>query len=125
MTFSGWIAHFSDLKCRFTRAHSTGVSTLAASAARRLGLGAELERTLARAGLLAASDAFEREFVKKQRGITKRMLLRGKHGGYADLVFFESKEDADRVASPHRAFRASSLIPGYRPETRVPHEPFG
>ena len=48
--------------------------------------------------LLAASDEFERDFVKKQRGITKRMLLRGKHGGYADLVFFESKEDADRVA---------------------------
>ena len=48
--------------------------------------------------LLAASDAFERDFVRKQQGIKKRVLLRGKHGGYADLVFFESKEDADRVA---------------------------
>jgi HD-GYP domain-containing protein (c-di-GMP phosphodiesterase class II) len=46
------IAHFSDLKCRFTRTHSTGVSALASAAARRLGLGAELERTLARAGLV-------------------------------------------------------------------------
>jgi HD-GYP domain-containing protein (c-di-GMP phosphodiesterase class II) len=46
------MAHFSDLKCRFTRAHSTGVSTLASAAARRLGLGAELERALARAGLV-------------------------------------------------------------------------
>jgi hypothetical protein len=26
------------------------------------------------------------------------MLVKAKHGGYADLVFFESKEDADRVA---------------------------
>ena len=46
------MAHFSDLKCRFTRAHSTGVSTLASAAARRLGLGVELERALARAGLV-------------------------------------------------------------------------
>ncbi len=46
------IAHFSDLKCRFTRTHSTGVSALANAAARRLGLGAELERALARAGLV-------------------------------------------------------------------------
>jgi len=48
--------------------------------------------------LLAASDEFERDFVKKQQGITKRMLLRGKQGSYADLVFFESKADFDRVA---------------------------
>ncbi|HTQ06004.1 MAG TPA: HD domain-containing phosphohydrolase, partial [Polyangiaceae bacterium] len=46
------VAHFSDLKCRFTRSHSTGVSALASAAARRLGLGAELERALARAGLV-------------------------------------------------------------------------
>ncbi len=46
------IAHFSDLKCRFTRSHSAGVSSLASAAAKRMGLGAELERTLARAGLV-------------------------------------------------------------------------
>jgi len=46
------MAHFTDLKCRFTRTHSTGVSALAGAAARRMGLGAELERTLARAGLV-------------------------------------------------------------------------
>jgi hypothetical protein len=48
--------------------------------------------------LLEASDAFDRDFVRKQKGIRSRMLLRGKNGGYADLVFFESKEDADRIA---------------------------
>lgn len=37
-------------------------------------------------------------FVRKQTGVVKRMLLRGKYGGYADLVFFRSKDDADRVA---------------------------
>ncbi len=46
------IAHFSDIKSRFTHSHSTGVSTLASTAAQRLGLGAEAELTLARAGLV-------------------------------------------------------------------------
>jgi len=48
--------------------------------------------------LLEASDSFQARFVSKQEGITKRMLLKGKDGSYADLVFFESKEDADRIA---------------------------
>jgi HD-GYP domain-containing protein (c-di-GMP phosphodiesterase class II) len=46
------MAHFTDLKCRFTRSHSTGVSTLAGAAARRLGLGGQVERAIARAGLV-------------------------------------------------------------------------
>jgi hypothetical protein len=50
--------------------------------------------------------AFQADFVSKQSGIVKRLLLRGKDGAYADLVFFESKEAADRVVeaeanSPH------------------------
>jgi hypothetical protein len=48
--------------------------------------------------LLAASDTFQANFVSRQPGITKRVLLRRKHGGYADLVFFASKDDAERVA---------------------------
>jgi hypothetical protein len=47
--------------------------------------------------LLDASDAFEREFVQKQKGIIKRILLKNVDGSYADLVFFERKEDFDRV----------------------------
>jgi HD-GYP domain-containing protein (c-di-GMP phosphodiesterase class II) len=46
------IAHFTDIKCRFTRGHSTGVAQLASVAAQRLGLGAGAEQTLARAGLV-------------------------------------------------------------------------
>lgn len=49
--------------------------------------------------LLDASDAFQSSFVNKQQGVLKRILLRAKGGGYADLVFFESKEAADRVAA--------------------------
>lgn len=48
--------------------------------------------------LLEASDAFQASFVSRQEGIMKRVLLKGKDGSYADLVFFESKDDADRVA---------------------------
>jgi len=46
------IAHFTDLKCRYTRGHSTGVARLARGAARTLGLGTELELAVARAGLV-------------------------------------------------------------------------
>jgi hypothetical protein len=52
--------------------------------------------------LLETSDAFQRAFVSKQQGVLKRILTRAKHGGYADLVFFESKEAADRVAAAER-----------------------
>ena len=47
--------------------------------------------------LLEASEAFQTSFASRQQGIQKRMLMRGKYGGYADLVFFESKEAAERV----------------------------
>ena len=49
------------------------------------------------ATMLAASDRFETDFVSKQSGIIRRHLLRDGKGGYADLVFFESKETADKV----------------------------
>lgn len=46
------IAHATDLKCRFTRGHSTGVAHLARAAAAWLELGADAEQALARAGLV-------------------------------------------------------------------------
>jgi hypothetical protein len=48
--------------------------------------------------LIEASDKFQSAFVEKQRGVLRRVVLRAKHGGYADLVFFESKAAADQVA---------------------------
>jgi chlorite dismutase len=53
--------------------------------------------------LIEASDNFEKDFVQKQKGIIKRMLLKNIDGSYADLVFFESKEDADRVLEAEHA----------------------
>jgi hypothetical protein len=50
------------------------------------------------ATLLEASAACQERFVSKQPGIVRRFLVRAKHGGYADIVFFESKAHADRVA---------------------------
>jgi HD-GYP domain-containing protein (c-di-GMP phosphodiesterase class II) len=46
------IAHFTDLKCEFTRGHSSGVAELARAAAEKLKLGARLEQDLFRAGLV-------------------------------------------------------------------------
>lgn len=48
--------------------------------------------------LQQASRAFQLDFVSKQKGISRRMLLKSKDGSYADLVFFETREDAERVA---------------------------
>jgi hypothetical protein len=47
--------------------------------------------------LLKASNAFQDSFVRRQKGILKRMLLRNADGHYADLVFFENRSEADRV----------------------------
>jgi len=49
------------------------------------------------AALIEASEAFDRDFVRKQSGVIRRHLVRGKAGGYADLVFFESREAAEKV----------------------------
>lgn len=52
--------------------------------------------------LLEASDRFQAAFVSKQRGVVKRILMRASSGGYADLVFFESKDAAERIAAAER-----------------------
>ena len=49
------------------------------------------------ATLLAASEAFQENFVSKQQGILRRTLLKDGRGGYADLVFFESEQHFQRV----------------------------
>src|SRR5688572_23916874 len=59
----------------------------------------QLKEGVSETQLLALSEAFQKDFVSKQQGILRRILVKAKHGGYADLVFFESKEDADRVAT--------------------------
>ena len=57
----------------------------------------ELKDGIDERALIAASDAFQSAFAGRQPGIEKRLLLRAQGGTYADLVFFTSKEAADRV----------------------------
>ncbi|ABP54478.1 hypothetical protein [Salinispora tropica] len=48
--------------------------------------------------LLGASDRFEEEFVSKQDGIIRRVLVKDNEGGgYADLVFFRDLESIAQV----------------------------
>lgn len=61
------------------------------------------------AKILKASDEFDTNFVKQQKGIIKRILLKGKDGTYADLVFFDNKEAADRVAETEQAGHPACL----------------
>jgi hypothetical protein len=53
--------------------------------------------------LLEVSDRFQAGFVARQKGVLKRILMKAKHGGYADLVFFESREAAERVAAAEQS----------------------
>lgn len=47
--------------------------------------------------LVAASDDFEREFVRQQDGIVRRILVRDGAGGFADVVFFADEAAIARV----------------------------
>ena len=47
--------------------------------------------------LRRTSDDFEEQFVQKQEGILKRILVRDGKGGYADIVFFADAAAIDRV----------------------------
>jgi hypothetical protein len=58
----------------------------------------ELKAGVSEDALVSASDRFEEEFVSKQDGILRRVLVKdGEGGGYADLVFFRDLEAIDRV----------------------------
>jgi hypothetical protein len=58
----------------------------------------QLKEGIDEAELLRTSEAFQEHFVSKQPGIIRRILVKAKHGGYADLVFFENEAAAERVA---------------------------
>ncbi len=47
--------------------------------------------------LVAASAALQRDFVAHQPGFVRRELLKGPDGQWADLVYWRSRADADRV----------------------------
>ena len=47
--------------------------------------------------ILETSDDFDEQFVRKQDGILKRILVKDGEGGYADIVFFNDAAAIDRV----------------------------
>jgi hypothetical protein len=47
--------------------------------------------------LLARSDDFQEQFVRKQEGVLRRVLVRDGKGGYADIVFFQDPDAVNRV----------------------------
>jgi HD-GYP domain-containing protein (c-di-GMP phosphodiesterase class II) len=123
------IAHFTDIKCRFTRGHSTGVSARAAAAARRLRLGDAVERTLARAGLVhdvgrvavtaavwdkvaPLTDA-ERERIRLHTYVGERVLSRA--AGLAEVAEVASAAHERLDGSGyHRRLPSAALTPAAR-----------
>jgi hypothetical protein len=47
--------------------------------------------------MLGTSDDFDEQFVRKQDGILKRILVKDGEGGYADIVFCNDAAAIDRV----------------------------
>ena len=47
--------------------------------------------------VLQTSANFEEQFVRKQDGILKRIVVKDGEGGYADIVFFKDAAAIDRV----------------------------
>ena len=51
---------------------------------------------------LKASEDFEANFVKQQKGILKRILVRENDGSYVDIVFFEDMDTIRRVVEAEK-----------------------
>lgn len=76
--------------------------------------------------LLDVSDRFQAGFVARQKGVQRRILMKARHGGYADLVFFASREAAEQVAAAeqsshqcHEFFRILKAPDGSLPDMGV------
>lgn len=57
-----------------------------------------LIETANEAALLAASDALQAEFLSKQPGFIKRELLKGNPHQWVDIVYWNSREEAEQAA---------------------------
>lgn len=56
-----------------------------------------LKGSISEADLVRSSDDFDEQFVQKQEGIVRRILVKDGSGGYADIVFFTDAAAIDRV----------------------------
>ncbi len=123
------IAHFTDLKCRFTRGHSTGVAALAGAAARKLALGEDTARAITRAGLVhdvgrvAITAAIwdkaepltdtERERIRLHTYVGERVLSRSPALSSVAEIATLAHERLDG-AGYHRRLPASACSPAAR-----------
>lgn len=48
--------------------------------------------------LLQASETLQRDFLGKQKGFIRRELLKGKGKHWVDLVYWQSRDDAEQAA---------------------------
>lgn len=63
----------------------------------------KLKEGVSESDFLRISDAFETGFVKKQKGILKRILVKDPHGNYADIVFFEDMDAIQQVVEAEKS----------------------
>jgi len=49
------------------------------------------------ASLLRASEAVQADFISQQRGFVRRDLLKGEHGQWIDLLYWDSHEAAQQA----------------------------
>lgn len=56
-----------------------------------------LREGVTEAELIAASHAFQRDFLKGRKGFLRRELLKLEGGGYMDLLHWENREAADAI----------------------------
>ncbi len=57
----------------------------------------KLKEGISEEEFLKASEKFENDFVSKQQGIEKRILVKDQSGSYADIVFFTDMEAMEQV----------------------------
>ncbi len=58
----------------------------------------ELAAGIDEKALLQASEVLQRDFLGKQKGFIRRELLKGKDNHWVDLVYWETREDAEQAA---------------------------
>ncbi len=60
--------------------------------------------------LLQASATLQKDFLSKQKGFIRRELLRGKGKQWVDLVYWQSREDAEQA---HQNAASSAVCRNY------------
>jgi HD-GYP domain-containing protein (c-di-GMP phosphodiesterase class II) len=123
------MAAFADLKCKYTRNHSTGVAELAAAAARSIGLSPDIVVDVRRAGLLhdlgrvavsagiwdkaAPLTDLEREQVRMHTYVGERVLARAPSLARVAEIACAAHERLDATGY-HRRLSAAQCSPAAR-----------